>query len=211
MDEIEPIPLAALQHYAFCPRQCALIHNEQLWSDNWHTAKGNILHERVDEGLPDTRKGVRYERGVYVNAPGLRLVGKLDLLEIELATGDLKPVEYKKGKAKTDNWDRIQLCAQALCLEEMKQVHIQEGALWYWQTRRRETIQFDETLRQQTREVIHQVTCLFDSLSIPKPIYGKQCQACSLIDLCNPRWVDKDKSRQYVEGLFEEIDEETPE
>ncbi len=211
MEDLKPIPLSALQHYAFCPRQCALIHNEQAWADNWHTAKGNILHERVDEGLPETRKGIRYERSVHVNAPQLRLVGILDLLEVVLVSKRLTPVEYKKGKTKTDNWDRIQLCAQALCLEEMRQTRINEGALWYWRSRRRERVTFDETLREQTLAVIKQVAELFDSLAIPKAVYGKHCQSCSLIDLCNPRWSTKDLSRNYIMSLFEEGDEETSE
>ena len=211
MEDLKPIPLSALQHYAFCPRQCALIHNEQAWADNWHTAKGNILHERVDEGLPETRKGIRYERSVHVNAPQLRLVGILDLLEVDLATGQLTPVEYKKGKTKTDNWDRIQLCAQALCLEEMRQTRINEGALWYWRSRRRERVEFDDNLRKQTLDVIKQVAELFDSLIIPKDIYGKHCQSCSLLDLCNPRWSAKDLSRNYVTSIFEKGDEETSE
>ncbi len=211
MEDLKPIPLSALQHYAFCPRQCALIHNEQAWADNWHTAKGNILHERVDEGLPETRKGIRYERSVHVNAPQLRLVGILDLLEVDLVSKQLTPVEYKKGKTKTDNWDRIQLCAQALCLEEMRQTRINEGALWYWRSRRRERVMFDDTLREQTLAVIKQVAELFDSLAIPKAVYGKHCQSCSLIDLCNPRWTAKDLSRNYIMSLFEEGDEETAE
>lgn len=211
MEDLKPIPLSALQHYAFCPRQCALIHNEQAWADNWHTAKGNILHERVDEGLPETRKGIRYERSVHVNAPQLRLVGILDLLEVDLVSKRLTPVEYKKGKTKTDNWDRIQLCAQALCLEEMRQTRINEGALWYWRSRRRERVMFDDTLREQTLAVIKQVAELFDSLAIPKAVYGKHCQSCSLIDLCNPRWTAKDLSRNYIMSLFEEGDEETAE
>lgn len=207
MEESKLIPLSALQHYAFCPRQCALIHNEQLWADNWHTAKGNVLHQRVDEGLPETRKGVRYERSVHVNAPKLRLVGQLDLLEVDLATGALTPVEYKKGEAKADDWDRIQLCAQALCLEEMRGVRIEEGALWYWHSRRRERVILDAVLRQQTLSVIVSVAKLFDSLCVPKAVYGKHCQSCSLLDLCNPLWSQRDSSRDYIEALYTETSE----
>ena len=209
MDDLKPIPLSALQHYAFCPRQCALIHNHQAWADNWHTAKGNILHERVDSAEPEQRKGIRFERAVYVNAPKLRLVGKLDLLEVELATGKLTPVEYKKGKAKSDNWDRIQLCAQAISLEEMHETLISHGALWYWQTRRREIVEFSPLLRDETLGIVNQVTELFDSLMLPQATYGKHCLACSLIDICSPKLSQNDKSQQYVERLFKECDEET--
>jgi CRISPR-associated exonuclease Cas4 len=211
MEALKSIPLSALQHYAYCPRQCALIHNEQLWADNWHTAKGNILHERVDRGEPETRKGVRFERNVHVNAPKLRLVGKLDLLEVELATGKRSPVEYKKGSSKPDDWDRIQLCAQVLCLEEMLDIKIEEGALWYWRTRRREQVNMDEALRAKTLKVIAQVAALFDSLSIPKAVYGKHCNACSLLDDCNPRWSSQDKSQDYMANIFKDTDEKAPE
>lgn len=211
MDDLKPIPLSALQHYAFCPRQCALIHNHQAWADNWHTAKGNILHERVDRTEPEQRKGIRFERAVYVNAPKLRLVGKLDLLEVELATGKLTPVEYKKGKAKTDNWDRIQLCAQALCLEEMMDKSIEQGAMWYWQTRRREVVELTPSLRDETLTVIDKVAALFDSALLPQAVYGKHCLACSLIDICNPKLSQNDTSQKYMEQLFRECDEKTSE
>lgn len=211
MQDIKPIPLSALQHYAFCPRQCALIHNEQLWADNWHTATGNVLHQRVDQGLPETRKGIRYERSVHVHAPQLRLVGQLDLLEVDLSSGKFTPVEYKKGRSKTSDWDRIQLCAQAMCLEEMKGIRVDEGALWYWQTRRRECVVFDDALRMQTLTVVEQVASLFDSLRVPRAVYGKHCHACSLIDICNPLWSRNDKSILYIENLFGEDDEEASE
>ena len=102
------IPLAALQHYAFCPRQCALIHNEQAWAENFLTAQGRALHERVDSGEPETRKGVRFERSVHASAEKLGISGVLDMVENELATGRLKPVEYKRGKPKVGLWDKIQ-------------------------------------------------------------------------------------------------------
>ena len=131
------IPLSALQHYAFCPRQCALIHNEQAWAENYLTAQGKALHERVDSGEPETRKGVRFERTVHVSAEKLGISGVLDLVEVDTKTGRLKPVEYKRGKPKPDPMDEIQLCAQGLCLEEMTGQTVSEGALWYMQTRHR--------------------------------------------------------------------------
>lgn len=138
MDDHRKVPLSALQHYAYCPRQCALIHNEQVWAENSFTAEGQLLHQRVDSGVPETRKGIRYERGVMVSAEQLGLTGKLDMVEIDLDTGNQKPVEYKRGKPKVEDWDRIQLCAQALCLEEMRAIRVQEGAIWYWEVRHRE-------------------------------------------------------------------------
>jgi len=111
------IPLSALQHYAFCPRQCALIHNEQAWAENYLTAQGKALHERVDSGEPETRKGVRFERTVHVSAEKLGISGVLDLVEVDTKTGRLKPVEYKRGKPKPDPMDEIQLCAPRFVFE----------------------------------------------------------------------------------------------
>lgn len=202
MDDIKLIPLSALQHYAFCPRQCALIHNEQVWADNYLTAKGNLLHQRVDSGEPESRNGVRYERSVMVCAEKLGLTGKLDMVEKDLSNGQLTPVEYKKGKAKPGNWDKIQLCAQALCLEEMTNQKIPLAYLWYWQTRRREPVDLNAELRQQTLNVINNVRAIFQSGELPRPVYEKKCNACSLIDICNPQLVAKDNSAKYVARLF---------
>ena len=117
---MQTIPLAALQHYAFCPRQCALIHNEQAWAENYLTAQGRSLHERVDSGEPETRKGVRFERGVHVSAQQLGISGIIDMVEHDLASGRLKPVEYKRGKPKPEPFDEIQLCAQGFIDELLR-------------------------------------------------------------------------------------------
>ena len=201
------IPLSALQHYAFCPRQCALIHNEQAWAENWLTAQGQVLHQRVDRGEPETRKGIRFERGVQVSAVQVGLTGKLDLVEIDLANGDMKPVEYKRGKPKTDNWDKVQLCAQALCLEEMTGKPVKQGALWYWQTRHREDVPINDSLRVETRAVIESVRALFSGGQTPKAQYEKKCKACSLMELCNPQLLARDQSGRYFTSLFDQEDE----
>ena len=199
------IPLAALQHYAFCPRQCALIHNEQAWAENFLTAQGRVLHERMDGGEPETRKGVRFERSVHASAEKFGISGVLDMIEHELATGRLKPVEYKRGKPKVGLWDKIQLCAQALCLEEMTGKTVEEGALWYQQTRHREPVVFSGSLRQETLAVIEQVRSLLESGATPPPVYGKHCKACSLVEICQPQLMGMDRSVGYVTGLFEMI------
>ena len=204
MKDEKLIPLSALQHYAFCPRQCALIHNEQVWAENWLTAQGQLLHQRVDRGEPETRKGIRYERGVQVSAESFGLVGKLDLVEVNLATGDMKPVEYKRGKPKQDPWDHIQLCAQGLCREEMCGREVFSGAMWYWQTRHREEVEFTDSLRAKTRKVIEDVRQLLRGGRTPKAVYEKKCDACSLYDLCNPKLLGTDLSGRYVESLFDE-------
>ena len=199
------ITLSALQHYAFCPRQCALIHNEQAWAENYLTAQGRALHERVDGGEPETRKGVRFERSVHASAEKLGISGVLDMVEHELATGHLKPVEYKRGKPKVGLWDKIQLCAQALCLEEMTGKTVEEGALWYQQTRHRESVVFSDGLRQETLAVIEQVRSLLESGLTPPPVYGKHCKACSLVEICQPQLLGRDRSVGYVAGLFDTI------
>lgn len=197
------IPLSALQHYAYCPRQCALIHNEQAWAENWFTAKGKILHQRVDRGEPETRKGIRFERAVLVEAPTLGLTGKLDLLEIDRAQQKYKPVEYKSGKPKSELWDKIQVCAQALCLEEMLSISIDEGALWYWQTRRAEVVPMTAALRTSTQQAIEDVRRLFDLLETPTQVAApERCRACSLNELCQPELIRSDRSQGYWDAIF---------
>ena len=197
------ITLTALRHYSVCPRQCALVYNEQVWADNFFTASGQQLHERVDSGEIETRKGIRYERGVLVNAPILGITGKLDLLEIDLKTGALCPVEYKRGKPKKDDWDKIQLCAQALCLEEMRNQSIEKAALWYGLTRHRLEVDLDVALRDKTIGIIESVKAMFITGITPRAVFSKICKSCSLIDLCQPKKMSKDLSSQYVARLFE--------
>ena len=199
-----PIPLSALQHYAFCPRQCALIHNEQVWAENLLTAQGRVLHERVDAGEPETRKGVRFERSVPVASERLGIGGVLDLLEHDLRSGSLKPVEYKRGRPKSSRCDEIQLCAQGLCLEEMTGQTVDEGALWYMQTRRRVPISFSGSLRQATLDTIAGVRELLDSGHTPPPVYGRHCRSCSLLELCQPKLFAADRSAAYAAALFSE-------
>ena len=139
---------------------------------------------------------------MQVCAEQLGVIGKLDLVEKNLFTGQLTPVEYKKGKNKPGNWDKVQLCAQALCLEEMTEQPIDVGYLWYWQTRRRESVEFSASLRLNTQHIIEEVRHLINSDLLPKPVYEKKCQACSLIDICNPQHVAKDNSADYIAALF---------
>ena len=147
------IPLSALQHYALCPRQCALIHNEQAWAENYLTAQGRALRAY----------------GVHVAAEKLGISGVLDLVEVETKTGRMKPVEYKCGKPKPDPMDQIQLCAQGLCLEEMTGQTVSEGALWYMQTRHRVSIVFSDDLRAQTLATIAAVRELLNSGQTRRP------------------------------------------
>jgi len=209
MDEDTPtLMLSALQHYAFCPRQFGLIHIEQVWADNQYTAEGNILHERVDSGVAEQRKNVRYECGVMLKSQQYGLTGKMDLLEIE--TGDpprYLPVEYKRGKPKVQDWDRIQVCAQALCIEEMRDTTVSQGAIWYWEVRRREVVEINDSLRTATIAAIEASHEILRSGKTPPPTDDiKRCRACSLVDLCEPDTFRSDHSALYVKSLF--MDEE---
>ncbi|WP_282109992.1 CRISPR-associated protein Cas4 [Shewanella algicola] len=202
MLDVRLVNISALQHFAFCQRQCALIHLEQVWQENYLTAHGRQLHERVDNGEPETRKGVRFERGVVVTAPHIGLTGKLDLLEHHKESNQFIPVEYKRGKPKASDIDKVQLCAQALCIEETLSISVANGALWYWQTRKRITVDFDLALRQQTIEFVKQVQQLFELGMTPPAIFGSHCNACSLIDICQPNLTSKDNSSSYIKSLY---------
>ncbi|MEJ2740988.1 MAG: CRISPR-associated protein Cas4 [Gammaproteobacteria bacterium] len=198
------LAISALQHYAYCPRQFALIHLEQVWEENRFTAEGRMIHERVDSGVAERRRKVRYERGVLLQSEHYRLMGKMDLLEIEQVHPPLYfPVEYKRGKPKRERWDRIQLCAQALCLEEMRDVTISEGAIWYWEVRKRESVMLDEALRSETLATIEAAHHLLSTGKTPKPIEDKKrCRACSLLNLCEPDAFRRDHSASYINELF---------
>ena len=210
---MEILALSSLQHYAYCPRQFALIHIEQAWADNFFTAEGIALHNRVDSGLPEQRGLVRSERNVEVFSDVFGIRGKLDLLEITKGAHKNEPlyflpVEYKRGKSKIENWDRIQLCAQAICIEEMREVKVASGAIWYWQERRREFVDFDEELRNLTISSISEARDLLLIGKTPSPTNNfKKCKACSLVDLCQPTIFQKDLSGKYLNNLFESSQE----
>ena len=156
--EIEPVvenelaPISALQHMLYCPRQCALIHLERQWADNRFTAEGSILHRRSDAGRSERRRTVRIERSVPLRSLRLGLFGLADVIEMH-AGGHIYPVEYKRGRPKTHRADEVQLCAQSICLEEMLDVPIPEGALFYGRSRRRKVVAFDAGLRALTEAV----------------------------------------------------------
>lgn len=202
--ENDLLPISALQHYAYCPRQFALIHVEQAWEENLYTAEGRLLHERVDSGVTEQRGTLRYERGVMLQSQQYGITGKMDLLEIEGRNPPKYfPVEYKRGRPKIENWDRIQLCAQALCIEEMRNVQVTEGAIWYWEVRKREAVVIDEALRQATVEAVISAKELLTAGKTPPPIADKvRCKACSLVDLCEPESFRKDCSSAYINELF---------
>ena len=150
------VPISALQHMLYCPRQCALIHIEQQWNENRFTAEGKILHERTDSGSGERRGTVRIERSVAVRSLILGVSGVADVVEIHDGCRPY-PVEYKRGRPKAHRADEVQLCAQALCLEEMLNFSVPAGALFYGRNRRRKEIQFDSELRDLTKRVAAEV------------------------------------------------------
>lgn len=199
--------ISALQHYVFCPRQCALIHTEQIWAENRLTAEGRIMHERVHDGGDESRGNVRIARGVHLRSSRLGLLGMADVVEFHRVASNTWqpfPVEYKRGKPKPDHSDTIQLCAQAICLEEMLNVAVPEGALFYGRTRRRLDIQFNDNLRIELHEITKKVRDLIASGITPPPVYEKRCESCSLIGECMPKSIEKRSSvNRYLKRMIE--------
>ena len=194
--EDELLPLSALQHLLFCERQCALIHIEQAWEENRLTAEGRVLHERVHEADDESRGNVRIARGLRLRSLRLGLSGQADVVEFH-HHGDAWlpfPVEYKRGKPKTGSFDTVQLCAQALCLEEMKSVAIEAGALFYGTTHRRLDVVFDQPLRNQTAAAADRLHRLIERGLTPPATYEKKCDSCSLFSLCLPKSAGQNKS-----------------
>ena len=185
------IPLSALQHQLFCARQCALIHVEQLWAEDDATAQGRVLHETVDSGRNESRPGVRVVRGIALRSFALGVSGKADAVEFSGTPGRPFPVEYKRGKPKAHRADEVQLCAQAICLEEMFGLDVLEGALFYGETRRRQPVPFDAGLRALTAEVARAAGAMIRSGRTPGPVRTPACRRCSLQDLCQPARLEK--------------------
>lgn len=192
------IPLSALQHYIFCPRQCALIHVEQLWSENRFTAEGTILHEATSQAGAERRRGVRTVTAMPLASRRLGVSGVADVVEMhqnEQSAARPFPVEYKRGKPKAHRADEVQLCAQAIALEEMFSVEILEGALFYGETRRRVSVPLDAELRRLTEQVAAEARAMIEAGSTPPAIFEKRkCGACSLIELCRPKQLGKTRS-----------------
>ena len=192
------LPISALQHFLFCRRQCALIHIEGLWAENYFTAQGRSLHEKTHSAETENRPGIRIVRSLRLQSRRLGLVGQADVVEFHESTAGTEltdtshswqpfPVEYKRGRAKPDNCDRVQLCAQAICLEEMLETHVPQGALFYGRPRRREQVEFTERLRTETECAAAELHRLFEDRRTPKAKYGRKCKSCSLYTVCMPK------------------------
>jgi CRISPR-associated exonuclease Cas4 len=200
------VPISALQHAVFCLRQAALIHIENVWLEDVATAEGRVIHEAVDLPGKEHRRGQRVERSVRLRCEQLRLYGVADLVEWRAdAQGRVlpHPVEYKRGGGKAAGADAVQLCAQALCLEEAYGCELATADLYYAKTRRRRTVVLDEGLREATRRAAQAVHHLFDTRVLPKAEFGQKCQKCSLLAVCMPHASsDVARLRRYVEALY---------
>lgn len=221
--EDQLIPISALQHWVYCPRQCGLIHLEQAWAENRLTAEGRTLHDRVHESETENRPGVRIVRGLRLVSYLLGLVGQADVVEFRQSETGITlsgtsgiwqpfPVEYKRGKPKKNDSDKIQLCAQALCLEEMLHAEIPAGAFFYGKPRRRTDVEFGDSLREKTRQTAAALHELFESRKTPAVRYGKKCDNCSLYSQCMPKTTGLNKKIDlYLSKAFElpQVEEST--
>lgn len=200
--EEDYLPISALQHLVFCPRQCALIYVERIWDENLLTTLGKLEHERIDIGYSEFRRGKRQFSGLFIKSNLLKLQGRLDVLELDVidpggadnlssfrvkGSWKVAPVEFKHGEPKESDCDRVQLCAQVICLEEMLGVKIEEASLFYWRIRRREEVKITDILRQKTQQAAQMLHELFKKALTPPPIYRSQCRSCSLMDNCFPK------------------------
>jgi len=213
--EDDLIPVSALADFTFCERRAALHFIERVWEDNLFTAEGTILHERVDdESASETRGNLRIARSVWLRSLVLGLVGKADVVEFhKTELGEVKlegasglwlpfPVEYKRGYLRPERSFEIQLCAQALCLEEMLGGNIPSGAIFYGKTRRRMDVVFDKTLRMETEDTAKKVHELIESGITPRAEYSKKCKLCSLLNICLPK--ANSKASSYLAKAMEE-------
>jgi len=209
--------LSGIQHYIFCPRQWALIHIEQLWQENYLTATGRVLHNKAHDGnLFEKRGSLIIFRSVKVSSSQLGISGECDVVEFHQSENGVSlknydglwipyPVEYKRGKTKLDDCDRLQLCAQAVCLEEMLCYKIEKGALFYGEPRRREEVNFSDELRKKLKVTTEEMHKLFARKYTPKAKTGKFCLNCSLQDLCLPKLCERPVNavQKYLEDNIE--------
>lgn len=211
MTQDDDLQLSGIQHFSFCRRQWALIHIEDQWQENGLTAEGRVQHDRVhDESISDFRGGVLTLRGMRIRSDRLRVSGVCDAVEFTPDPDGIAlrgreglwrpcPVEYKHGAGKLSDCDRLQLAAQALCLEEMLCCEIPAGALFYWKTRRRERVEIDAGLREKTERMLREMREYYDRHYTPRVKPGKACESCSLSDVCLPRLLRKGETASAAE------------
>lgn len=206
----EPIPVSALQHWAYCPRQCGLIHLEQAFDESLHTLRGRALHAQVDQPGSATERGLRIERALPIWHDDLGLIGKADAVEFD-ADGTPRPVEYKQGsKDKSPEiaaCDELQLAAQALCLEAMTGREVTQGALFYGESRRRRVVVIGPDLRKAVESTTTAVRAMLESGLLPPPLGGevaaRRCRHCSLHERCQPEAAGNVALREAADRLFD--------
>ena len=209
--EEEYLMLSGIQHFAFCRRQWAMIHIKQQWAENYRTTAGELMHKKAhDEGSFEKRGDLLIVRGLRISSRELGLSGQCDVVEFHRDDEGVKlfgyegkwtpvPVEYKHGAPKEDNADELQLCAQVICLEEMFQIRIPDGYLFYGENRRRSHVEFTKDLREAVKKAAREMHDLFQKGYTPNVKPTKKCRACSLEDLCLPKLQKTVKVRTYIE------------
>ena len=202
MEEDQPVLISALEHYSYCPRQCALIHVERIFDENVFTLRGRYAHERADQANSTVEKRVRIERALPLWSDRLGLQGKGDVVEFH-PDGRVVPVEYKNGPRRERRHDDIQLCAQAFCLDEMLGVGVEVGAVYSLQTHRRREVFFGEELREETQDIIAQVRAMQQSRGpLPPALNDARCPRCSLLDACVPATVVAARHARLTQQLY---------
>jgi CRISPR-associated exonuclease Cas4 len=200
-DESDLVMISALEHYSYCPRQCALIHVEQTFDENLYTLRGRAVHERVDEPVAEFQEGVRVERALPLWSKRLGLIGKADVVEFHGATS--YPVEYKHGSKREREHDDLQLCAQGICLEEMTGRVVPRGAIYYHSSRRRRKVEFTEVLRVEVERATAEIRKMLSEKILPPPVNDNRCRHCSLQDSCMPGAVgEKSRAAALLRTLF---------
>ena len=209
------LSLSGIQHFAYCERQWGLIHVERQWVENLRTAEGRLMHQRADDPFfTESRGNVKIVRSVPLLSKTLGLFGVADVLELHLDTKDISGkryniVEYKRGKPKPDDRDEVQLCAQAICLEEMLSITLDYGYMYYGETRHRHRVDFNDTLRNRVKILAEKMHFLFAKGETPLPVQGKKCKNCSMADICLPRLgKNTKKAETYLAEVFKEMMEE---
>lgn len=198
----DPIPLSALQHWAYCPRQCGLIHLEQVFEDNLHTARGQAVHHLVDKPGYEMKVGVKVERALPLWSDRLNLIGKADLVEFH-PDGTVFPVEFKHGRKRQKIHDDIQLAAQAMCLEEMLGRPVPKGAIYHASSRRRREVTVTPELRRRVEETATAIRAMLASGRLPAPANDARCRECSLKEVCQPdALADTDRQQRQRQDLF---------
>lgn len=197
----DPIMISALEHWSYCPRQCALIHVEQTFDENLYTLRGRAVHKRVDEPVVEENVGMRVERALPLWSKVLGLIGKADVVEFH---GERPyPVEYKHGPHREQEHDNLQLCAQALCLEEMTGQSVPRGAIYHHSSRKRREVEFTPALRARVVEVIGAIRAMLQAKRLPPPVNDHRCTHCSLRESCMPTVIDEGtRTSAIVRDLF---------